>query len=105
MGYFDSAKNRAAWEKKMVGLRAERKRREAEGFRPGAGQEERTSPTEVLKPGVTRITFKQLEAEEAMQRERGTDKRTPIKEEQLHRETQKKKDDASPQMKPRERSM
>lgn len=103
MGYFDSAKNRAAWEKKMIGLRAERKRREEEGFKPGSGREEKMD-REVLKPGVTRMTFQQLEAEEAMQRQRGTDKQTPGREE-FHRERQKQKEDVSLQMKSRERSM
>jgi hypothetical protein len=34
MAYFDSPKNSAKWEKEMVGLRAERARREAGGYDP-----------------------------------------------------------------------
>ena len=44
MKYFDSAKNAAMWEKEMVGLRAERARRESEGFKPvQKAAEERTA--------------------------------------------------------------
>lgn len=102
MGYFDSAKNRAAWERKMAVLREERKRREAEGFKPGAGQEE-TKKQDILKPGVTRMTFRELEAEEAAQHAKSASRKAPVRETNL--ESQKEKTDTMQQLKPRERSM
>lgn len=61
MAYFDSAKNRALWQKELAGLRQERARRESMGFmdegrkKSGKGEE---------NPNRIRITFAQLEREE-----------------------------------------
>lgn len=61
MAYFDSAKNRVLWQRALTELRAERERREKQGYvpdrdRPGKAQEKHSS-------GRVPITFSQLEQE------------------------------------------
>lgn len=56
MGYFDSAKNRTAWQKELTSLRAERARRAATGFAPGAAAKGFSE-----NPHVKVISFSELE--------------------------------------------
>ncbi|MCR5118464.1 MAG: hypothetical protein K6B44_02445 [Lachnospiraceae bacterium] len=78
MAYFDSPKNKAIWKKELEGLRAERARREENGFRP-----ETVEKAEVQKsadrPGRRRINLEQLEA---IEREAGGIRRVrrPVRE-------------------------
>lgn len=62
MAYFDSAKNRALWQKELDGLRAERARREANGFSPAGKKETGAGMKE--HPQRIRITYAELEREE-----------------------------------------
>ena len=62
MAYFDSAKNRALWQKELDGLRAEKSRRESSGFLTGGNRE--TKPDMEQNPHRIRITYAQLEREE-----------------------------------------
>lgn len=55
MGYFDSAKNRTAWQKELTALRAERARRAETGFAPGASKKFSENPH------VKIIDFNELE--------------------------------------------
>lgn len=65
MAYFDSAKNRAAWNRELDQLRQERARREKEGYVPGA------ETREALNPHRHRVTYAQLlEQEYGASRER-----------------------------------
>ena len=56
MNYFDSAKNKALWEKELSSLRGERDRRKIEGYKP---QREKAAEKEAEK--------KRLEKERALQ--------------------------------------
>ena len=61
MAYFDSAKNRALWQKELAGLKQERARRESMGFAAvGKGKAKGAED----RPGRVRITYAQLEKEE-----------------------------------------
>lgn len=64
MAYFDSAKNRALWSKELSGLRQEKERRAMEGYTP----EEEKKGYKPDHPYRVRITFAQLEQEEALAR-------------------------------------
>lgn len=64
MAYFDSAKNRALWSKELSELRQEKERRTAEGYSPNDEKKEYKSD----HPHRVRITFAQLEREEAFAR-------------------------------------
>lgn len=59
MAYFDSAKNRALWQKELDHLRKERADRELSGSADSGKKKE--SGTD--KPGRVRITYAQLERE------------------------------------------
>lgn len=61
MAYFDSAKNRALWQKELAGLRKERARRESMGF-AAVGNNKLKESAE--NPGRIRVTYAQLEKEE-----------------------------------------
>lgn len=64
MAYFDSPKNSAMWEKEMVGLRAERERRESGGFKPNEIAEEKKMESKSVRENDSRhraITLKELE--------------------------------------------
>lgn len=54
MAYFDSAKNRASWNRELDRLRKERARRELEGYVPGAEKKE------TVNPHRRRVTYAQL---------------------------------------------
>lgn len=58
MAYFDSAKNNAMWEKRMAGLREERKRRQETGYVP---KEQEQTTTRQDNPFRRRINLEQLE--------------------------------------------
>ena len=88
MGYFDSAKNKALWEKELSSLRGERDRRKIEGYKP---QKEKEAEKAVEKnPYRRKITLKELEEIEKREsgrtreaktakphRERGMEKQAP----------------------------
>lgn len=57
MAYFDSAKNRAKWQKELSELRKERDRRAMSGFQTNKVKTEQNQKR-------VRVTFAQLEAEE-----------------------------------------
>ena len=57
MAYFDSAKNRAKWQKELNELRKERDRRALSGFQANKAKPEQNQKR-------VRVTFAQLEAEE-----------------------------------------
>ncbi|MBO7356522.1 MAG: hypothetical protein J6U50_07815 [Lachnospiraceae bacterium] len=68
MAYFDSPKNSAMWEKEMTGLRAERDRRQNEGFKPASRENTETKMEKSAKQNDPRhraITLKELEEIEA----------------------------------------
>ena len=69
MNYFDSAKNKALWEKELSSLRGERDRRKIEGYKP---QREKAAEKEEKNPYRRRITLKELE--EIEKRESGRTK-------------------------------
>ena len=72
MGYFDSPKNRALWEKELESLDMERKRRKEEGYRPeskGTASKISAKAKENENPKVRRITLKMLEEIEKASRE------------------------------------
>ncbi|MFI3250195.1 MAG: hypothetical protein R3Y07_04465 [Eubacteriales bacterium] len=71
MAYFDSPKNRAIWDKELVGLRQERAVREANGFQPAAEKEKAMEKD--LNPYRKQINLEQLEA--AMNKEHVPKKR------------------------------
>ena len=78
MAYFDSPKNKAIWNKELDGLRAERARREENGFRPEAADNNVKAQT-ADRPGRRRINLEQLEA---IEREAGGIRRVrrPVRE-------------------------
>ena len=78
MAYFDSPKNKAIWKKELDGLRAERARREANGFKPET-VEKNVSERTNERPGRRRINLEQLEA---IEREAGGIRRVrrPVRE-------------------------
>ena len=62
MGYFDSAKNRALWEKELNDLEEIREQRKTEGYNPRRNVASRTSTSgEISNPKVRRINLKELE--------------------------------------------
>lgn len=64
MAYFDSAKNRALWSKELSALKEEKEHREKYGYSPDA-----VSPAyKSGNPHRVRITYAQLEQEEARSR-------------------------------------
>ena len=72
VGYFDSPKNKALWEKELESLDAERKRRKEEGYRPHQQSAVKAVPgqaKETENPKVRRITLKMLEEIEKAARE------------------------------------
>ena len=74
MGYFDSPKNKALWEKELESLDAERRRRKEEGYKPH--QQKMTSAGKSLEkaagnPKVRQITLKMLEEIERQARQAG----------------------------------
>lgn len=67
MAYFDSPKNRAMWEREMVGLRAERERR-ANGdysFQKANNEPSVSKEKSASIPGRTRTSYNELLKEEA----------------------------------------
>ncbi|MCR4585840.1 MAG: hypothetical protein K5686_08980 [Lachnospiraceae bacterium] len=78
MAYFDSPKNRAIWNKELDGLRAERARREENGFKPEAADKQFKQQS-AERPGRRRINLEQLEA---IEREAGGIRRVrrPVRE-------------------------
>ncbi len=65
MAYFDSEKNKALWEKRMVGLRGERDRRKLEGYKPDMAGDNAVMEAAGKNPNVRVITLKELMAKEA----------------------------------------
>ena len=62
MGYFDSAKNRALWEKELNDLEEQREQRKTEGYNPRRTLASRTQTSgEISNPKVRRINLKELE--------------------------------------------
>ncbi|MCR5676294.1 MAG: hypothetical protein K6G16_11350 [Lachnospiraceae bacterium] len=57
MNYFDSAKNKALWEKELTSLRDERDRRKVEGYKP---LQEKKAETGEKNPYRRRITLEEL---------------------------------------------
>lgn len=78
MAYFDSPKNKAMWKKELEGLRAERARREANGFKPEP-QAMSVSERTAERPDRRKINLEQLEA---IEREAGGIRRVrrPVRE-------------------------
>ena len=73
MSYFDSPKNKAIWERELRELKKEKRKREADGYKP----ERREAKVEQDKnPFRKKITFVELEAKVAPQ------KKTEIKNRQ-----------------------
>lgn len=66
MAYFDSPKNRAMWDKRMTVLRAERKRRESEGYKPQQKSEAPEMEFSMENPLRRQLTVKELEEIVAM---------------------------------------
>lgn len=64
MAYFDSAKNRALWSKELSELKQEKERRAVEGYSPNNEKKEYKPD----HPYRVRMTFAQLEREEALAR-------------------------------------
>lgn len=64
MAYFDSAKNRAIWQRELDDLDKERQRRAKEGYSPDAGREQARK----ANPDLIYMTYAQLEREEAQAR-------------------------------------
>ncbi|WP_432628121.1 hypothetical protein [Brotaphodocola sp.] len=64
MAYFDSAKNRALWSKELSALKEEKVYREKYGYTPEAGGKTHQPDN----PHRVRITYAQLEREEALSR-------------------------------------
>lgn len=58
MAYFDSAKNNAMWERRMAGLREERRRRQETGYMP---KEQEKAAARQENPFRRRINLEQLE--------------------------------------------
>ena len=89
MGYFDSPKNMALWERELESLDAERERRRAEGFKPApkrAAQKRQANSME--KKGVRRITLAMLEEieKEARRAERSrASEKQPVRQEEHSR--------------------
>jgi hypothetical protein len=74
MAYFDSAKNRALWQKELAGLRAEKERRAQYGYVPGTDRD-RESAMAAANPHRIRTSYTKLEQEEYQeQRERAQQK-------------------------------
>ena len=76
VGYFDSPKNKALWEKELESLDAERKRRSEEGYKPhqkAAAAQTPGQKTEAGNPKVRRITLKMLEEIEKAARDQRMD--------------------------------
>lgn len=67
MAYFDSPKNRAIWERELVGLRAEKERRANGDYSYSKSSEEKSVSREksVSIPGRTRTSYNELLIEEA----------------------------------------
>lgn len=65
MSYFDSPKNRAFWERRLSTLREERDRRSRTGYVPQQAAKEQVKAAAEENPFRTRITFAELEREEA----------------------------------------
>jgi hypothetical protein len=81
MAFFDSAKNRALWQKELAGLREEKERRAAEGYVPGS---DRAAARGDANPHRIRTSYAQLEQEEYQaQRDLAQQKQ---RERELHRE-------------------
>lgn len=78
MAYFDSPKNRALWDRDLLGLRQERTRREANGFQPT----DRLEPTQEVEHNPYRkpITLEQLQ--EAMNQTHS--KKKPVRPQKTH---------------------
>ncbi len=70
MGYFDSPKNRALWERELSDLEGEKNRRKQEGYVPKYKENaEKQRMPETTNPYVRRINLKELEAIEKAARE------------------------------------
>lgn len=67
MAYFDSAKNRAMWNRELAELRQEKERRAIEGYKPGKTEEQRTAEKVAKEndPRHRRINLAELERIEA----------------------------------------
>lgn len=67
MAYFDSAKNRAMWNRELAELRQEKERRAREGYKPGKSQEMLAAEKAVKAedPRRRRIDLAELERIEA----------------------------------------
>lgn len=63
MGYFDSPKNRAMWNRELAELRREKERRAAEGYHPQKREENEMQKAEAKEtnPNRRRINLAELE--------------------------------------------
>ena len=73
MGYFDSTKNRALWEKELSDLEGERERRMTEGYKPkrpgtAGSRDSDAALRSGNNPKVRRINLKELEEIERQSR-------------------------------------
>lgn len=97
MAYFDSAKNRAAWNRELDGLRRERERRAREGYTPG------TVKKEPENPHRRRVTYAQLvEQEYGARRQRRIELNRAMQQERQKRQEISKN---NPSLGTRERSL
>ncbi len=74
MGYFDSPKNKALWERELESLDAERMRRKEEGYKPHqqkAFSNVKNSEKATGNPKVRKITLQMLEEIEKQARQAG----------------------------------
>lgn len=102
MAYFDSPKNRALWEKTMVGLRAERERRAATGYAPAG--EERRGAAEAVNPFRKKVNLTQLE--EIERQAEGVHRvRRPLRQPQAERQMGVRQEPAIRQQEAPRRSM
>lgn len=71
MAYFDSAKNKAIWQKRLAVLEAERDRRKREGYKPEPKRGRTGEKKKTMAAGVRIISYEQLvEKEKARTRAR-----------------------------------
>ena len=95
MAYFDSPKNRAMWERRMVGLRQEKERRRETGYAPQqkhAGAEMGDANPFRKKIGLEKL--EQIEQEMAGVRR----VRRPSKTRSMEREMERSKERSAPEM-------
>ena len=92
MGYFDSPKNKALWERELESLDAERQRRKEQGYKPHqqkAASDSQNPQKTAANPKVRKITLQMLEEIEKKAREdsrsMGAQTKQKQKAEEMHR--------------------